>query len=271
MRALVHKLQRVLGASTFATNLAVLVRNQARAVIRYHLGEDANYLLNGESWLAETIAPHCHTFVDIGANCGDWTAAVLRGAPSDCRGLLIDPARPAHQILLDRFKEHANLEILRAAASDRAGEAEFYEEPGAGETSSLVGSFCAKDAQRTTVPVTTLDDELQKRGWTHCDVLKIDAEGYDLHVLQGATRLLAGQHIGILQFEYNVPWAAAGSTLAAAFSLLEGYGYRVFLLRSTGLHPFDYPRYGEYFTYSNFVAVSPASMPHLAGHIRGSI
>lgn len=86
-------------------------------------------------------------------------------------------------------------------------------------------------------------------------MLKIDAEGYDLHVLLGARGLLESRRIGVVQFEYNAPWARAGSTLSFAFQLLRGAGYRVFLLKAGGLYRFEPDRVGEYFHYSNFVAL----------------
>ncbi len=98
-------------------------------------------------------------------------------------------------------------------------------------------------------------------------MLKIDAEGYDLRVLQGAKQLLRDQSIGVIQFEYNRPWAEAGSTLSAALKLLESCGYKVLLLKSTGLYNLDHSFYGECFYYANFVAVAPAKMPLLQDSI----
>ncbi len=87
--------------------------------------------------------------------------------------------------------------------------------------------------------------------------MKIDVEGYDLHALRGAGAKLAEGKFGIVQFEYNVPWAEAGSTLAAALSLFGQAGYQVFLLRAGGLSEVNYPRYREYFGYSNYIAFAP--------------
>jgi len=258
VHAFLNSIHRALARSPLATRLAVLVRNQALCVIRYHLGEDANYLVNGEAWLIDTIAPHCKTFIDIGANQGHWSEAFLAKMPAGGRGLLIDAARPAADILRQRFADRRQIQVLHSAVSDTVGELEFFEELSAGETSSLVAGFSAGGAKRVVVPATTVDGELARLGLEHCDFVKIDAEGYDLHVLNGAKGALSRQAIGALQFEYNSPWAHAGSTLATAFQLLERSGYRVYLLQSSGLRLLNYARYGEYFGYSNFVAVSSA-------------
>ena len=127
--------------------------------------------------------------------------------------------------------------------------------PAAGVTSSVVAGFSAKGAVARRVEVVALDDEMERRGVERIDLLKIDAEGYDAFVIEGARRLLARRAIGVLQFEYNAPWLAAGRTLAGAIRLLEAAGYRTFLLRRRGLVRFDVARHGEFASYANFVAV----------------
>ena len=103
--------------------------------------------------------------------------------------------------------------------------------------------------------MTTIDHEVSSRGIEFIDFLKIDAEGFDLKVLMGAKETLGGGHIGVVQIEYNSPWAQTSSTLAEAMRILRGYGYDVFLLKRNGLYKIRYELYGEYFGYSNYVAV----------------
>lgn len=45
--------------------------------------------------------------------------------------------------------------------------------------------------------------------------------------------------------------------MSAAFQLLQGAGFQVYLLKAGGLWRLDPDRVGEYFRYSNFVAVGP--------------
>jgi hypothetical protein len=126
-----------------------------------------------------------------------------------------------------------------------------------GEGSSLLAGHSSADAVEQRVTVVTVDAELDRLGRGRIDFLKIDAEGFDLHVLRGAADALERQAIGVIQFEYNEPWLQAGSTLHAALALLSGHDYETFLLKASGLHPYDMPTYGELFAYSNFVAFAP--------------
>jgi hypothetical protein len=114
-----------------------------------------------------------------------------------------------------------------------------------------------------------LDQEIEAAGWGRVDFLKLDLEGFDSLALKGARGLLEAKRIVALQFEYNHAWAQAGSSLGETLHFLRSMGYRVFLVRSSGLHEFNYELYGEYFRYSNFAALSPDGAQKLEKEISG--
>lgn len=267
-QACLNAIQKRLAHSKAAVHLALTVRNQCRCVIKYSLAQDHDPRSNGEEWLAHQIAPTAALFVDVGANKGDWSKLFLDLMPEAGKGLLFEPSENAAGKLHQAFLQSDRVEIVQAAVSDVIGQMTFYEEAEAGETSSLVSGFSQADATQKIVSVTTLDQELGQRQYTAVDMLKVDVEGYDLHVLRGAHHCLSHQQIGVIQFEYNRPWAFAGSTLAAAFQYLKSSGYEVFLLRPDCLQVFDYKRYEEYFEYSNFVALAPQWMNRMKAFIR---
>ena len=55
------------------------------------------------------------------------------------------------------------------------------------------------------MPTTTLDTFVEQHGIKNIDFLKIDTEGFELEVLQGAKQLLSEGKIGTVIFEYNAP------------------------------------------------------------------
>jgi FkbM family methyltransferase len=173
--------------------------------------------------------------------------------------------------LRERFSDTDHAQIVEVAASDRSGQATFFEEADAGTTSSLVAGAAHLGARQREVSVRRLDVLLAEHGLESVDYLKIDAEGHDLHVLRGAGQWLSEQRVKFLQFEYNEPWLAAGSTLREALSLLDHYEYAVYLLKGQGLHRFPYDVYGDFFHYANFVAFPKERERELARLIRGTI
>lgn len=267
-RKLLNKLHRKLGESRLVVRLAIHVRNQCRCIISYYLGGVSSAFENGEAWLLEQVAPGTQSFVDVGANVGNWTDLYLQHCPYIVKALLFDPSESANEALRRRFEDQSSLEVIHAAVGMADGQATLFEEPNSGEMSSLVQGVSNPNAVEKRVRVVTLDEEIKLRSLNYVDFLKVDAEGYDLYVLRGASDLLASQKIGYVQFEYNSSWALANSTLAAALAFLGSVGYHVFLLRPGRLVNLDYKLYGEYFNYSNYVAVSPDKLHTIEQYIK---
>ena len=253
--------------------VAVMLRNQARCVIKYHLAESPDVAHTGEAWLCERIAAHCERALDVGANVGDWSAALIarKGDDAAFRVIAFEPSETAARALRARFAGDDRVRVVEQAVGDRAGTMPFLEERDAGKGSTLVPGFARIDGRERMVGVTTLADALRDAEWDGADAVKIDAEGYDLRVIRGAEDLIARQRLGVVQFEYNRPWQLAGETLSGAYALFERHGYRVFLLKRDGLYTLNYHLYEEYFEYSNFVAIAPQWMDAFRADLRGTI
>ncbi len=249
---------------------AILIRNQCAQIVRYHLSSSHDPYQNGEALVAQTIAaPDC-TFFDVGANVGLWTRMFLALEP-EASGVLIEPSPTTVRELQRRHGRHPNLKIREAAAGQGPGRVIFFENVENQEHSSIVVTPSSGCTMRYQIEMTTVDIEFALLSWECIDFLKIDTEGYDFEVLKGAESTIATQRARFIQFEYNSMWVNAGATLAASLSFLHSHGYSTFLIRSEGLFELDYRRYGEYFGYSNFLAVRTKDLvavePLLRGHI----
>lgn len=258
-----------LARSRLLVQLAIYVRRATSELITHRIvqgGIDMDR--NGEAWFLRTMAPFCRTFIDVGANRGAWSSAMLEAAPQ-ARGIAYEPSLSALQYLRERLGADPRIEIVAAAVSDAAGELPFYEEPDAGETSSLLALHSQNATHCRRVRTVTVDAELERLGINHVDLLKVDAEGFDLHVLRGAKRALTEGRVGAVQFEYNGPWALAGATLGGALRLLTDAGFAVYVLRPNELRTLPYERVGELFAYSNFVALGPSLIGRFAPYEGG--
>jgi FkbM family methyltransferase len=269
---IVDRLQRLVAKSPLLVRLAVAVRNQCRCVIKYHLAESPDALESGERWLIERVASYGNRFIDVGSNIGDWLEMVRESMQGRTfAALAFEPSRSAFEQLEGRFRGEPRIRLFNIALGAEAGALAFFEEPDAGRGSTLVADFMRTQGTTRTVTVTTLDAALHEVDWTRADLLKIDAEGYDLQVLRGAREGLAARAFGVVQFEYNRAWQLAGDTLHAAYTLLESNGYRTFVLKRDGLYTLDYLRYEEYFEYTNFVALAPDAFARFEDRMRGTI
>jgi FkbM family methyltransferase len=245
-------LQSVIARSQIGVWCVVKVNNQCKAILgRAHGSTVTDMAVNGEAAIFDHISKSTRLVVDVGANRGEWAQMALKNmAVESC--LLFEPSISALNALQQRFAAEPRAIIVGAAAGDCDGHLPFYEEPGAGETSTLVAGESLGGEERT-VQVTTLQTQIDRLGWPTIDYLKIDAEGYDFHVLKGARQLLEHKRVALGQFEYGKAWASSGSTLAYAVKWLEDVGYQCFLLKNRRLYIPRPDVYGEYFGYSNYV------------------
>jgi FkbM family methyltransferase len=249
---------------------AVKVQNQCRAIIgRAHGGPIIDMDQNGEAAILQCLCPGLRHVIDVGANVGKWTEMALKNAPA-ATCLLFEPSRFAVAELQKMYGASQRVIIRPAAVADLPGEMTFYEEAAHGETSSLVQSFAAATATPNLVEITTLDCEMERIGWDLVDYLKIDAEGYDFHVLKGTRRLFQQKRIALGQFEYGDAWMLSGSTLTGALEWLKGLAYESFLLKRGRLYIPRPDFYGEYFGYSNYVFCHSGTKPLISHLIAGT-
>jgi hypothetical protein len=62
----------------------------------------------------------------------------------------------------------------------------------------------------------------------------------------------------------------SGSTLLDAYKILEESGYKVFLIKPDGLYNYDVRKYGEFYAFSNFLAIAPEQVGNLKKIIKGA-
>jgi FkbM family methyltransferase len=201
---------------------------------------------------AAALAPDA-CCVDVGAHSGDVLAEIVRIAPRG-RHIGFEPL-PAHAAALrQRLPE---VEVREVALGDTPGSAPFVhvlDRPG---WSGLKGRPTPDgEAARTeTIEVTVqrLDDALPA-GYAPA-LIKIDVEGAELGVLEGARATLTAHH-PLIVFEHGLGSADHyGTSPDDVHGLLTGLRYRVFDLQGNG--PYDRAAFAGAFhtaTRVNFLA-----------------
>jgi FkbM family methyltransferase len=131
-----------------------------------------NFPMTHEDWLRSLVHPFKgQLFVDVGAHVGTWA---LRAARCFGQVVAFEPDPTANKILRTNVKLNrlANILVIEAAISNTTG-----------EMLVIRGSRNARKTDR--VPVRTLDNFKLKPS-----LVKIDTEGNELRVLQGALQTL---------------------------------------------------------------------------------
>lgn len=131
------------------------------------------------------------TVFDVGANVGDWTAALLDSSPGS-RVYAFEPSPRVKSQLESRFSSFENVQIHEIGFSNQEGIAKLFSNDLKGKMSSLV----KRDLDYLGINFDEiLDVNLRKLGnWCEernivPDILKIDVEGFELQVLQGGSFL----------------------------------------------------------------------------------
>jgi FkbM family methyltransferase len=216
------------------------------------LNRSLNSTTNGEYWLISQLPPQPLVF-DVGFNTGDFSREVLRQRPAS-RIVGFDPARPIQRLFAETLAGETRVRLEPLALSHEAGEARFYDSD---TMSSSLAPGRSDQASAYVVSVSTLDRYTEQHGIDHIDLVKIDAEGFDLNVLEGAGRLLDGQKIDIFLFEYADGWINNRRFLKEAVDYLAKKPYQLYRLFNGFLSPFTYDVTAERFDLGcMFVGVS---------------
>jgi len=220
------------------------------------MNRSLNSDVNGELWLA-SLLPSNALVLDVGFNQGEFSTMVVRGR-RDARAIGFDPARSMLHRYQANYEFKSQVELVSAAVSNAAGSCLFTDS--ADGVSHIVSKAPLHSGNQTStyeVPQITLDTFAEERG-IHCiDFLKVDAEGYDLHVLEGATRLLDAERITMFMFEFNAPWITTRRFLQEAAEFFDAKPYRLFRLFNGFLAPFRYSHHAERHDLGcNYVGVS---------------
>ncbi len=174
------------------------------------------------------------TFIDVGANKGDFSLLAARVVGPSGHVLAFEPA-PENCRWIRKSIEvngYQNVELHQLALADQSGEATLYLGRKSG-WHTLVPDLPSRDKGSIRVTTRSLDDILVEVGMEEpIAMIKIDVEGAEMRVLQGARNTLRHNDRVVLAIDIHPD---LGVDAREVCSYLEGFGFRVFEERP----PFD--------------------------------
>ncbi|HEX4183774.1 MAG TPA: FkbM family methyltransferase [Caulobacteraceae bacterium] len=201
--------------------------------------------IDGESWyspyakienremtfLQEKVLRPGMRVVEVGAHQGFTAALIGRWVGPEGQVFTFEPLRQNCDVASKVFAENQldNIKLTRAAVGEESGEVYIGStttNPNV-QTNGFLGEAC---------PLVRLDDQIEGA----VDLLKIDVEGYELHVLRGAKRLLETRPH--LQIEVHPgPISDFGGSVADMFKLIDVDAYDYWIqTQSTVSEPAPY-------------------------------
>ncbi len=163
--------------------------------------------------------------LDIGANRGLWTRTAIQHFP-DARYTLVEPQDHLKSYIKDLLDRGYQIQWINAGAGDVSGSLPFTL---AGRDDSSTFVLTEEQARQagfpqTPVAIKTLNEIAAASGPPPPDMVKIDAEGFDLRVLAGASDLLGKTDIFLVE---ACVCSAYENSAAAVVEFMAAAGYRL--------------------------------------------
>jgi FkbM family methyltransferase len=164
--------------------------------------------------------------IDVGANRGNWTREALKFFPN-AYYTLVEPQDNLRSYSADLVKRGHRVQWVNCGVSDRAGTLAFTVFHRDEASSFVPDQDTAKgDGNRQIhVAVKTLNELVASGSAGLPDMVKIDAEGFDLKVLSGASDLLGKTEIFLI--EATIFGSKYENTLSAVMEKMSNSGYRM--------------------------------------------
>lgn len=161
--------------------------------------------------LTQTSSQHVHV-VDVGGNIGWYSLMSIAAAQSMNKSIVVDVFEPNPRNRLrfceslqlnswiDNAKVLVNLYAAGVSSTSGGSVSMSISESGTG----TLGMFDPTNQTETvTFPLIALDDLADELGWDGAHIMKVDVEGLELEVFQGAKRFLQTRRVQNIFFEGN--------------------------------------------------------------------
>jgi FkbM family methyltransferase len=215
------------------------------------------------------------TVIDVGAYHGEYANAIKHLRP-EAKLYACEPHPGAFQILRSSA-ERNRYRAFNLGLGDRQQRGTLFDYPLPGLDASphasvyrevieqihgqyLIDHFGAAGASEIPIDIETLDNFMLSQNTERLDLLKIDAEGNEVRVLQGAQKAIASGLIDLVHFEFNEMNVASRTFFKDFYDLLPGFEF--FRILRHGLLPMGayVPASCEIFSYQNVVAATGSGL-----------
>jgi FkbM family methyltransferase len=206
-------------------------------VYRPLYGAYKTYADRAERELLRKILSQGAVVADVGANIGIYSKFL-----SHCvgpTGLVhsFEPSPDNFRWLSAASRHLSNVRLTQAAVGERSGQTTLYISDKLNVDHRTYS--VEKDSRRSVSTEMVALDDYFKPG-QRVDLIKMDIQGYELHALRGAQRVLQENTDIYLLFEF---WPAgleqAGVSWEGLIAMLQGLNMNLTQVRTSGLIPFD--------------------------------
>jgi FkbM family methyltransferase len=196
---------------------------------------------------------------DIGANIGKYTKILNKYFPKNTTIYSFEPSKYTFSKLKKNYNKISRINLYNFGFSNHKGKLDLFSDKKESGLASVyrrrLDHFDIEMSHKEVVEMRTIDEFCKESNIKKILFLKIDVEGHELEVLEGAKTMLESKNIKNIQFEFggtNID----SRTFLQDFYYLLGKNYKIFRIVKDGI--FDMGKYRESFECfltTNYLAV----------------
>lgn len=195
---------------------------------------------------------------DVGANVGEYTRLVLKLFMDKAAIYAFEPSTEAYFDLVLNLGENENISLYNLGFSNQCGRQTLYSDVAGSGLSSLyqrrLNHLRVNMEPQEEIELSTIDAFCSEHHIERIHFLKLDVEGHELMVLQGAANMLSRRAIDCIQFEFGGCNIDSRTFFQDFYYLLKD-DYHIFRVLKDGLVLLsDYKEHDERFLMTNFLA-----------------
>ena len=195
------------------------------------------YIDHAERRLLTTILSAGDVVVDAGANIGIYSEFLARRVGPTGVVNSFEPSPKNFERLQCATRKLSNVRVCQAGVGERSGRSTLYL---SNKLNVDHRTYMTEGDSRSGVPIdiVALDDYFEPG--QRVDLIKMDIQGYELHALRGANRVLADNSAAKLLLElWPYGLKKAGANWLELIETLQGKNMAIYRVTKHGLVPFQ--------------------------------
>jgi FkbM family methyltransferase len=164
--------------------------------------------------------------VDAGAHVGFYTLKAAKEVGNEGHVIAVEPEYKNYELLVlnIRINKYNNVTPVKSALSDFEGKSTLYLKARSCSHSLIGKTWITPIVGATEVTVTTLDKLFEKLNIKKLNILKVNVEGAELHLLKGSKKFLSTGSIDKIVVTSHPPFKEEARKIKR---YLKAHGYRV--------------------------------------------
>jgi len=234
-----------------------------------NFGGGYGFTLSGELWVigfVDKLLTNSHgnnlnvIVFDVGAHDGAYGSHILNLMQNKVKLYCFEPLKQNFEDLKKRLGNAPNVQLLNFGLGDKEELTTLYFSDHVSRMSSVYRRNLDHDYRKLCeaqqIKLRKLDDFCKDEGIAKINFLKLDVEGHELPVLEGAKKMINSNSIDLIQFEFGECNVDSKTYFQDFFYLLKPY-YKIYRILQHGLDRIEeYSYENEVFRVTNYLAIS---------------